>query len=159
MRLNGWQRLWILTSIIFLFFTGGYVISSLVEPTNIYHSDSFYSSMSEKNYSMLVFAKIESRRKPQIEAKLNEAKKRGIVVEAEMANGHTLIFKKKDTEEDIAIAAKDYWKVIESVSKNRNSELIKNAIFIYLAITSVIYIFGWLIAWVIRGFKPQATNL
>ncbi len=108
---------------------------------------------------MLVFAKIESRRKPQIEAKLNEAKKRGIVVEAEMANGHTLIFKKKDTEEDIAIAAKDYWKVIESVSKNRNSELIKNAIFIYLAITSVIYIFGWLIAWVIRGFKPQATNL
>jgi ABC-type multidrug transport system fused ATPase/permease subunit len=159
MRLNGWQRLWILNSIIFLFMAGGYIFSSLVEPTDIYHSDSFYSSMSEKNYSMLVFAKIESRKKPQIEAKLNEAKKRGIIVEAEMANGHTLIFKKKDTEEDIAIAAKDYWKVIESISKNRNSELIKNSVLFYLATISVIYIFGWLIAWVIRGFKPQVTNL
>ena len=159
MILHGWQRLWILTSIIFLSLTGGYVFSNLVEPTNIYHSDSFYPLMSEKNYSMLVLAKVESRRKPQIEEMLNEAKNRGIIVEAEMANGHTLIFKKKDSKEDIAIAAKDYWTVIESVAKNRNSELIKNSVLFYLVTILVVYILGWLIVWVIRGFKSQTENL
>jgi hypothetical protein len=67
----------------------------------------------------------------------------------ELLANHTRLDQK---EFDIAL---EYWLLIKSKNTMKNSSLIKEVLLISLSFIFSVYILGWLVAWVIKGFKAQ----
>ncbi len=51
---------------------------------------------------------------------------------------------------DVAV---EYWEVIKSKVESKNSDLIKTVATVFFSVIFSVYILGWLVAWVIEGFK------
>lgn len=285
MKFNGWQRLWTVFSILCLVLSAFYIKIVYQALTETRHSDSFYNEMScsskgflvvtdtyyildknnhETDKSILMVRDADRNKCPKLKhnlknaGRLEEARKRGLITELKMPNGHTIILRKnklispdnkdsnninieieklerlvaidaeirerllvanevlgeraeleglrtlkklkelrdkkaQDTDNskfDLSTArpvkseifqitinllnspelllanhprldqkefdvALEYWWLIKSKNTMKNSSLIKKVLLINLSFIFSVYILGWLVAWVIKGFKGE----
>ncbi len=285
MKFNGWQRLWTVFSILCLVISAFYIKIEYQDLTETKHLDSFYNDMScsskdflvvtdtyyildknnhETDKSILMVRDADKNKCPKLKhhlknaGRLEEARKRGLITELKMPNGHTIILRKnklispdnKDSnninieierlERLVAIDAEirkrileanevlgdraeleelraikklkelrekkaqgtdkskfdlstarpvkseifqisisllnspeilsanhprldkkefdialEYWRLIKSKNTIKNSSLMKEVFLINLSFIFSVYILGWLVAWVINGFKAQ----
>ena len=169
-RLNGWQRLWIVLSVLYILPVGGLVIRAWPTPALIGHRDEFIDQMPEE-LSARVWAVYRMRRdweevwkrpdsqfnrddlslipfgftpdRPSGFAWLSEPVifPNGAVLEIQVA-------KKGDTHYDTR-TADAYWSVVESTVRADQWFLA----LIWLVPCLALYALGWVVAWIRRGFR------
>lgn len=142
--LNGWQRLWVLVSTLYLVPVVVVAVTTFPNPDHIAHQSSFEENLSP-----------ESR----IKIAIPDAK--GIVwddqvgLEVEMPNGHILQFKKGIKDEEAKTVANEYYGLLkQQVNKERPLHVL--FVFVWwLGPVIFLYVFGWAIGWVYKGFKKS----
>lgn len=142
MKLNGWHRLWILLSAVYLILVTLYVIFKFPNAAEIPHQAEFYKKLSQKSAAMIerdIFDEIQPGFHPIIE----------------MPNKHIIHFTVKVSEEDMNIASQEYWRVVEQKATEKRLHLLLYA-FLFWAVPCIgLYALGWSINWVYKGFKQK----
>ena len=142
--LNGWQRLWVMFSVILLVFLIIVAIMLFPSPTDISHDDSFIEKLSTAS-----------------KAKLAPKDDKGIIwdnvvgLKVKMPNKYVLSFAKGIKESDAEIVSAEYYSILRKIAFNQKFKFVAFAFAIWLGAIGVVYAFGWSIGWVYRGFKEK----
>lgn len=164
--LNGWQRLWILLSGLYLVVVVGVAYTTLPRVESRWHTDDLYQRMRPEVLRKVAMrdSDLEESRAPQVGSisvgkvgfDLETARPVAAgdeIVEVEMPNGHLLPFLRTATQSDKAAAIAGYILALEADVKERQSSHILLSFFAWVAPCIAIYILGNCIAWVRRGFR------
>lgn len=145
-NLNGWQRLWVLLCALWLIAVsvGGFLT---------------FPSLAKLSHEKV----FEDRLKPESRARLAVPDSNGVIWDDEVGaaieepNGHILRVKKGLKEEEIVAVAEDYKRILErQVKKNGIAHGLM--MLAYWTVPSMlIYLLGWTVGWVYRGFKKTAS--
>lgn len=154
MKMSGWLRLWIVVSVLYLVLVVGFVTLTLPHAGVIPHSSLLYDQISPEVRAKILGTK-GADADPERQALLEEARRRGIITEVEMPNKHILVFKSDIPRNEQESAAKAYWTVVEKVAGKERQKHISMAFLWWIIPVVVIYVLGWAVAWVYRGFKHQ----
>ncbi|MBI3001860.1 MAG: hypothetical protein HYY46_25875 [Deltaproteobacteria bacterium] len=147
-KLNGWQRLWILVSVLWFvvvaFFTSALLPNS-VPPERVY--ERLPKEMSAK------LLKVVSN--PfDIFDKSDRAEEVGISLHVD--SGDTLWFRKGVTIKEAELVANTYDELLrQSLRHERIQHLFPYAFLFWVVPCAVLYALGWAIAWVRRGFDQE----
>ena len=144
LKLNGWQRLWVLASSIYFVIVGVYVVLDFPQPESLSHDKELVKKLSPQSKSLLV---------PEDKAGWQNAEDWG--TDVEIPNGSRLSFRKGVPEKDMAVASKEYWGLISTTTNERRWSLVGFCALWWLVPCTVLYIFGWGIGWVYRGFQNK----
>ncbi len=142
--LNGWQRLWVIFSLISLVFLLIAAIMLFPSPTDISHNDSILEKLSTAS-----------------KAKLAPADDKGIIwddvvgLKVEMPNKYVFSFAKGVKESDAEIVSAEYFNILREIAYIKKFQFVLFALVIWLGAIGVIYAFGWSIGWVYRGFNEK----
>ena len=142
--INGWQRLWVLVSSILLILAVIVAVITLPNPEHVAHKSSF-----EEDLSM------ESR------AKLAKADEKGIVwddqvgLKVKMPNGHILQFEKSVKTKEAETVSNEYYSLLKHYRNKERAIYVLFAIACWLGTIIFLYVFGWTIGWVYKGFKKS----
>lgn len=146
MRSNGWYRLWILLSLIYLCLIVFYCSIIFPKPEKIGHKYEFYKELSKTSFAMLY----NNGNPLLVDMALgNES------LSVAMPNGHTMVFSNKFKQADLEGAAKEYWSVIEKKANEERIHLILYAFILWLGPCIALYVLGRGIRWVYQGFKSK----
>jgi hypothetical protein len=115
MRLSGWLRLWIVVSVLYLVLMIVFVAFTLPQASSVFHSSSFYDQMSPELRGKLL-AKSIATDPSERNALLDEARKRALIVEVKMPNGHVLVFASDVPQNEQERTAKTYWTIVEKAA-------------------------------------------
>lgn len=166
-KLNGWQRLWVVVSGLYLCFVGVYVTLTLPTPANIPHSQAFYDQLRpelKKNiivtsplaeYELIPIKPIDPHEK-KTQKKLQEE-----WVDAEpldhvtLPNGHVLYFLSSLPERDKTEVKQDYWRIIEKEAREKQLQYIFMALYFWAGPVIILYVLGWSVGWIYRGFREK----
>ena len=144
LKLNGWQRLWVLASSIYFVIISAYVFVEFPQPERITHDRAYVKRLSAQSQTLMV---------PEDKEGWQNAEDWG--TDVEMPNGTRLSFKKGVSEKDMSVAAKEYWALITATANERRWSLVGSAALWWLVPSIALYIFGWAIGWVYRGFQSK----
>lgn len=142
--LNGWQRLWVVFSVILLAFLIVAAILLFPSPMDISNNESIIEKLSTAS-----------------KAKLAPADDKGIIwddvvgLKVEMPNKHVLSFAKGVNESDAEIVSGEYYSILRKKVYIKRFEFVLLALVIWFGAIGVIYAFGWSIGWINRGFKKK----
>lgn len=143
--LNGWQRLWVVFSVILLVFLIVAAILLFPSPRDISHNVSIMEKLSTAS-----------------KAKLAPADDKGIIwddvvgLKVEMPNKYVLSFAKGVNESDAEIVSEEYYSILRRKVYIKRFQFVLLALVIWLGAIGAIYAFGWSIGWVYRGFRKKA---
>ena len=155
MKLSGWLRLWIFVSGLYLVIVSVFVVFTVPQASTISHSESFYDEIKPEQREKILGAKSTDATSSERQALLDEARRRGIISEVEMPNRHVLVFASELSRNDQENAAKAYWTVVEKTAKKEQGKYIGIAFLWWAVPTLAVYVLGWAIGWVSRGFRHQ----
>jgi hypothetical protein len=142
--LNGWQRLWVMFSVILLAFLIIAAIMLSPSPTDISHDDSFIEKLSTTS-----------------KAKLAPEDDKGIIwddvvgLKVKMPNEYVLCFAKGIKESDAEVVSAEYYSILRKIAYIKKFKFVSFAFAIWLGTIGVMYAFGWSIGWVYQGFKEK----
>ncbi len=144
MKLNGWQRLWIFSSI--LIGCGSFGIGVVVFPTSGWAEGQYLERLAELDSDEV---KVESptyipAKKPNPWNKYADAAGRTPVSRATV-------------EEARAIATAKHNQYLTEL-KEQQTTVTFIAIGAWAALSGIMYFLGWFVAWVIRGFKADKAK-
>ena len=139
---NGWQRLWVLMSSLYLIIMCAYVVLQFPSPEKYSHNSELLKKLLEESRALLVPADKEGWTDVE-----------NVGTDVEMPNGAILPFKQGVSETKMSVAVKEYWAVVTSATNERRLSLAWNSILWWFIPCIAIYIFGWAIGWVYRGFR------
>lgn len=143
-KLNGWQRLWVLASgISFLLATLNLYIH-FPAPESTPHNTIFIKNLSKKNKNLLVAEDKEGWQKTD-----------EVGTDVEMPNKHILSFKKNISEQEMSGAAQEYWSLVTTEANANRVALISLYALLWLSTSIGLYILGWSLNWVLKGFKKN----
>jgi len=149
-RLNGWQRLWIVLSAIYLLLLVGLAIDLWPRPETTSHREEFLTRMP---------AELRARIDAAYATKSGwDAASPSFVPDpqpVEFPNGAVLRIrgaKAGDTEPDVRVAAA-YWAVVESATRAARWRTTWVTALVWLVPCLTLYALGWAVAWVRRGFS------
>lgn len=155
MKLGGWQRLWVVVSGLYLLFVIIFVSFTVPRPENIPHSQVFYDQLRpESRRRILGIENLEKFRSEKMEY-LEEARRRGLVQEAEMANGHVITFSRDVAKNDVEVTAREYWHLVEKEARRKLLQYALNAFLWWVGPVLVLYGLGRSVEWIYKGFKGQ----
>lgn len=140
MRMNGWHRLWVLTSILALVLCAIFVNASWPDERSISHSPSFYEALDPNALAQI--------------AENDSASNIGV----EMPNGHVINLKPEVAASRKTEALIQYHEAVVAELRSKQRHLffqVSMVWFIYCAMTLGL---GHLVAWVIRGFRENARK-
>lgn len=158
-RLNGWQRLWILLSVLYLvgLLVIAFTVSIWPTPETTRHRDEFLTRMPadmrgqiEAAYSSTSEWEAALKKRPGVPP--------GLIPDPQpvkIDNGAILqirVAKKGDTEPDFRVA-EAYWAVVKSESRAAWREMVLVMVLVWLIPCAMLYALGWSVAWVRRGFS------
>lgn len=148
----GWHRLWVLVSGIYLILVIVFFAMSLPKPELIPHSRTLYDQLAPELKKKIVKGNPNhyQGRKREI---YEEARKRGLITEVKMPNGHIMVFDSEIPEKEREDVVKEYWSVVEKSAAEQRMRLIGLAFGWWILPVLLLYAFGWLIGWVYRGFR------
>lgn len=153
MNFGGWQRLWVLVSGIYLILVVIFVVMTFPKSEHIRHSQALYEQLSPEHKKKILGYENSERYQTEKAPYLEEAKKRGLITEVEMPNGHVMVFMSKLPQEEMETVTQEYWKVVENEASNRRVRYLGFAFLWWLVPVCSIYLLGWSTGWVHRGFK------
>jgi len=136
--------LWVLVSTVLLVPVAIVVAMIFPNPDNIGHKAVFEENLSAESL-----------------ARLSPADENGIVwddqvgIEAEMPNGHILRFKKSVSEEEAETVSNEYYDFLKHAANKERAIHILFGIACWLGNAIILYVFGWSIGWVYKGFKKS----
>ena len=154
MKLNGWHRLWIFLSVVYLILVASYVIIGFPTPKKIPHEADFYKKLSKRSAEMIIPANHADAviLGDESVVPLDALPQRLIwelkMKKLEMPNGHTIAFSAKFSEEDMRIASQEYWKAVEQKATEKRRHLLLYAFLFWLAPCMGLFALGWSINWV-----------
>jgi hypothetical protein len=179
MKLNGWQRLWILVSAIYFLLVTSYVILEFPKAKDIPHQADFYKKLSKKSGDMINPTITETPGKAPWEVPKSKFKDAdGLViyetlsnstvspsdrwvsinpVAVEMPNKHVIIFNAELSENNRKNASNEYWQIIQRKALEKGFFLSLYAFLFWMATCLGLYALGWSIVWVYNGFKPNRS--
>jgi hypothetical protein len=158
-RLNGWQRLWIVLSAIYLLLIAGLTIVFWPTPETTGHREEFLTRMPAD-----LRGKVDAAYSSTFQ--WEEAMKRatppgttpGFIPDPQpvtLPNGAVLqirVTKKGDTEPDFRVADA-YWAVVQSATRAARWQTAWAMALVWLVPCLTLYALGWAVAWVRRGFS------
>lgn len=144
--LNGWQRLWVVIGLIFLLLTGLLLIEDIPTQEKVYRSWA-----NETIEHTLKLEEFKSLSLWQVRSKYSDYSDQVIIEKIQYKFGA------KDGEYALDFSA------INTNHQSQLNNLFQNQIKsvgkyldIWAIVMGVIYVLGWLVGWVIRGFKGNA---
>ena len=155
MRLSGWLRLWIVVSVLYLVLMIVFVGFTLPQASSVLHSSSFYNQMSPELRGKLLGAKVVATDSTERDSLLDEARKRGLIVEVKMPNGHVLVFASDVPQNEQERTAKTYWTIVEKAADEERRKYFGIAFLWWIIPVLGVYVIGWAVGWVYRGFRHQ----
>lgn len=141
-KLNGWQRLWVLLCILYFILVVGVTISTFPNPSDVANEEIFEKQLSQKSRSMLAM--------PDAKGTIWDDQ---VGFDVKMPNGYILRFKKGQKENEVQNAAHEYYELLEHQANKNIFVHIMLALFWWAFPSTSFYILGWSIGWVYRGFK------
>lgn len=197
-KLNGWQRLWVVVSGLYLCLVAVYVTLTLPTPAKIPHSQTFYDQLRPELKKKIVttsaiehgpwedyqsqgsapvrgkgtFTDEEWNRAEPIDTKKEDyayPNKKDIfdqitdeellkilgIQAVKMPNGHVLNILSKLSEKDKTEVTQDYWHIVEKAASQKQLHYIFMALLLWAGPVIILYVLGWSVGWVHRGFKKQ----
>lgn len=151
--MGGWQRLWVLISGIYLILVVVFVVMTLPKPESIRHSQALYNQLAPDIKSKILGSENSEKYRSKKAAYLEEAKRRGLITEVEMPNGHIMVFLSELPKEEMQAVAKDYWRIVENTATKEKTNYIGSAFLWWLVPVLALYGLGWSVGWVYRGFR------
>lgn len=86
-------------------------------------------------------------------AYLEEARKRDLINEVKMPNGHIMVFLREVPEQEMEAVAKEYWAAVEKSATKRRIRHTSLALALWVLPALALYGLGWSVGWVCRGFR------
>lgn len=200
-KLNGWQRLWVVVSGLYLCLVAVYMTLTLPTPEKIPHSPTFYDQLRPELKKKIVTTSaiehgpwedyqrqsetpvgkkgdwivVEERPAPKGNAQklqeewdkaeplpLNydsysdeELEKIAGIQTVRTPNGHVLIFPSGLTVKDMTEVAQDYQRIVIKAASKKQLHYIFMALLFWAGPVIILYVSGWSVGWVHRGFKKQ----
>lgn len=181
--LNGWQRLWVFVCSVYLIPVLAVSSWSFPNPSQISHEAVFEEQLTPESRSKLAVAEVrELRKDPHSAAAKNGSPPKWsesipihtwnesapiqtteevvstnqIGLEVKMPNGHFLLFKKGLKDDEMQSVAREYFGFLERRANKERLVYILQAFFWWAVPSISLYVFGWTIGWVRRGFKESA---
>jgi len=169
MKLNGWQRLWILLPIVYCIFIIGGVISKYPRVEKISHRSEFYRELSAKSANMILpktsddaealksargmevigEIAVDERERPASSLEADEPMEIGYI--EKMPNKHSIIFKPGTSDNNMKVASREYWRIVkETLRKERLRFLLLSTLF-WLVLCLGLYALGWGLGWDRKG--------
>lgn len=137
--LNGWQRLWVVLSSIYLVVVVTVVAFNFPRPDGITHTPDLLKKLSPESQSLLICGEGGFCFPRDSDIK--------------MPNGALLQFKEGVSEKQTSAVAREYWGIVSSLANERRISLIGLAALWWLGPCIVLYVLGWAIRWVRHGFR------
>jgi hypothetical protein len=138
-NLNGWQRLWVLTSLIYLAFV---IFIAVVDfPSSkkgIVWDDEIIKNLSAKTLEII--------------AKADKSSQKWNV---DLNNGYKVNVPVNTTEADLEYIAKDYNESIRKITNSKRMPFIGTMMFVWLIPCLAVYVLGLSLYWVYRGFRKE----
>src|SRR3990172_2715376 len=147
MRLGGWLRLWIVVSVVYLVVMIVFVAFTLPQASSVFHSSSFYDQMSPELRGKLLGANSIATDPPERDALLDEARKRGLIVEVNMPNGHVLVFASDVPQNEQERTAKTYWTIVEKAAAEERRKYFGIAFLWWIIPVLGVFVLGWAVGW------------
>lgn len=85
----------------------------------------------------------------------SEARKRRLIVEIKMPNGHVLVFASDVPQNEQERTAKTYWTIVEKAAAEERRKYFGIAFLWWIISVLGVYVLGWVVGWVYRGFRHQ----
>ena len=146
MSLNGWQRLWVVVSLL-----------CLVPFALVTYRD-WPRFEDARDYAGYHRALPPALRSHLVAGNATTLPEGAIEFRGDMPNGDSLAFRKGTTEEQAGAVARAYGEIVDtSVAKARWGLVIK-AIVPWLGSSFTVYALGWSVAWIIRGFRQESPG-
>lgn len=142
--LNGWQRLWIVFSLILF---AVIILADII----------LFPSARDISHIELFEDKLSTASKE----KLAPVDNKGIIwddvvgLKIEMPNKHILSFAKGVSSSEAELVSKEYYHILLEKVYVKRFQSILLALAIWVGAIGVIYAFGWSIGWIYRGFKKK----
>ncbi len=173
-KLNGWQRLWIVLSTVYLLPVIGLTILIWPSPQTMWHRNEFLEQMPpevRKKIESAYMTEYEARKasgasstdsfptfppKGQPAEDARPVPPGAILVSSavQFPNGAVLqihVAKEGDKEPDVRAAAA-HWTVVESAARTARWQTARQMILLWVIPCFMLYALGWAVAWVRRGF-------
>jgi TRAP-type C4-dicarboxylate transport system substrate-binding protein len=151
--MKGWQRLWVLVSGIYLVLVIVFAAMSFPKPESILHSQALYDQLAPEIKKKILGTENSEKYRSEKGDYLEEARKRDLITEVEMPNGHIIIFLSEVPKQEMQAVAKQYWSVVEKSATRQRVRHIALAFVWWVLPALALYSFGWSVGWVYRGFK------
>ena len=137
--LNGWQRLWLVASLLLAGLTVGFGFIAMPEEESVAHNSQFESALSDEA-------------KTQI-ARPDDAT--GSTVG--MPNGHQITLKAGIEAKRSTIAVAEYYSELQRQLAAKRQKFVVWLAVGWAAIAAASYAMGWAVRWIRRGFAPPRT--
>jgi hypothetical protein len=151
--MKGWQRLWVLVSGIYLILVIVFAGISFPKPESILHSQALYGQLAPELKKKILGSENSEKYRSEKRDYLEEARKRDLITEVEMPNGHIMVFLSKVPKQEVEAVAKEYWSVVEKSATEQQLRHIGLAFVWWLLPVLALYGLGWSVGWVYRGFR------
>ena len=138
MRINGWHRLWILASVLAVVSCALYIRVSWPKEQSIPHSNFFYDAIDPNARTQIA----ENELAPNVGVR--------------MPNGHVIYLKPEVAASHKSEALIQYQEAIATELRSKQRHLLLQVSVAWLASCVAVLVFGYLVAWVIRGFREDA---
>jgi len=144
-RLNGWQRLWVLASVIYILIIIILAIVSFPSPENYTETDKILKNLSTKSLDILA-----GKSRGVLDKLADEQFKR---VTVKYPNDQILEFLSSTNKADIEYVSKDYWGSVTKLTNTKRIIFLFDMFLAWVVPCVILYSLGWSTGWVIRGFK------
>ena len=137
MRLGGWQRVWVVLSVTYTSAVIIYLFVEFPKPEDILDISAIHSYMADQNVKKISNDSHED------------------VLGVEMPNGDVLYFVSSLPEKEVEKVAGDYYQAMVKVAKDNQRSLLIQVLLFWIIPIVLLYIFGWTVGWIYRGFKQS----
>ena len=144
-KLSGWQRLWVLFSSLYLILVVGFVAVELPRPEKIPPSAALLKKLSPASQVRLL-----PNDKWQYADEWS--------ADVDMPNGERLSFRKGVPEQDRALTTSEYWSIVSTEARERRLSFLGYAAVWWIVPCFAVYILGWAVGWVYRGFRSPTNS-
>ena len=118
MKLNGWQRLWIVVSTIYMVVLALFVIADFPTPGKILHRDQFYNELPNESRQRLIRADVAPPGSPSGRSYAYELFCNELHDIVFATNNHKLCFRNGVTENEKAVIAQQYNQLLRRVARS-----------------------------------------
>jgi len=149
-RLNGWQRLWVVISTLYLVLVAGLVYPGWPTFERTAHRDVFVARMPDEARKHVVASYVSEW----------SAREDRNGVHHVMPNGAVLVLRSPSFrgvwDEDVQKVVNAYFDVVREATRAARWSFAGYALLTWLIPSAVIYGLGWSVGWVLRGFRDSA---